>query len=38
MDAIKKLVSRETLLFYPNFNKTFVIHKDTSKLQLGTEN
>ena len=33
-DTIKKLVSRETLLFYPNFNKPFEIHTDASKLQL----
>ena len=30
-DTIKKLVSRETLLSYPNFNKPFVIHMDASK-------
>ena len=34
-DTIKKVVSRETLLSYPNFNKPFVIHTDASKLQLG---
>ena len=34
-DTIEKLVSRETLLSYPNFNKPFVIHMDASKLQLG---
>ena len=33
--TIKKLVSRETLLSYPNFNKAFVIHTDASTLQLG---
>ena len=27
-DIIKKLVSRETLPSYPNFNKPFVIHTD----------
>ena len=32
----KKLVSREALLFYPNFNEPFEIHMDTSKLQLGS--
>ena len=32
--TIKKLVSRETLLSYPNFNKQFVIHTDASKLQF----
>ena len=31
-DTVKKLVSRETLLSYPNFNKTFVIHMEASKL------
>ena len=34
-DAIKKLVSRETLLSYPNFNEPFEIHTDASKQQLG---
>ena len=34
-DTIEKVVSRETLLSYPNFNKPFVIHTDASKLQLG---
>ena len=34
-DTIKKIVSRETLLAYPNFNKTFEIHTDASKTQLG---
>ena len=33
--TIKKLVSRETLLSYPNFNKLFVIHTDVNMLQLG---
>ena len=32
----KKLVSREALLFYPNFNEPFEIHVDESKLQLGS--
>ena len=31
-DKIKKLVSRETLLSRPNFNKTHVLHMDASKL------
>ena len=31
-----KIISREILLFYSNFNKPFVIHMDASKLQLGT--
>ena len=34
LDTIKKLVSRDTLLSYSNFNKTFAIHTDASKLQL----
>ena len=34
-DKIKKLVSRETLLSYPDFNKPFEIHTDASKVQLG---
>ena len=34
-DTIKDLVSQETLLFYPNFNKPFIIHRDTRELQLG---
>ena len=34
-DAIKKIVSRETLLSYPNFNEPFEIHTDASKQQLG---
>ena len=35
-DTIKKLVSRENLLSYPNFNKPFEIHTDTSKQQFGS--
>ena len=31
----KRLVYRETLLSYPNYNKPFVIYTDASKLQLG---
>ena len=34
-DAIKRAVGRETLLAYPDFNKTFDIHTDASDLQLG---
>ena len=34
-DEIKKVVSRETLLAYPDFNKIFEIHTDASKSQLG---
>ena len=32
---MKKLIAKETLLTYPNFNKTFDIHTDASKVQLG---
>ena len=32
---IKKVISRETLLAYPNFDKPFDIHTDASKTQLG---
>ena len=35
--TMKKLDSRETLLSYSNFNKPFVIHTDTSKLELGED-
>ena len=34
-EEIKRIVSRETLLTHPNFSKTFEIHTDTSKQQLG---
>ena len=34
-DDIKRIISRETLLAYPNFNKPFIIHTDASKTQLG---
>ena len=34
-DDIKKVVSRETLLSYPDINEPFEIHTDASKLQLG---
>ena len=34
-DAVKKIISRETLLSYPNFNEPFDIHTDASDLQLG---
>ena len=34
-EPIKKLVSRETLLSYPNFNYPFEIHMDASKVQMG---
>ena len=32
---MKKSISRETLLVYPNFSKSFVIHTDAFKVQLG---
>ena len=32
---IKQILSKETLLAYPDFNRTFVIHPATSVLQLG---
>ena len=35
-DTIKMLVSKETMLSYPNFNKPFEFHTDESKLQLGS--
>ena len=35
-DIIKKVISRETSLFYSNFNESFEIHIDASKLQLGS--
>jgi hypothetical protein len=34
-ETIKKIISKETLLAYPNFNETFDIHTDASHLQLG---
>ena len=37
-DDMKKIVSRETLLSYPDFNEPFKIHTDASKLQLGAVN
>ena len=35
-DNMKKLVSRESLISYPNFNESFKIHTHASKLQLGS--
>ena len=32
---MKKLIAKETLLTYPDFNLPFDIHTDASKLQLG---
>ena len=34
-DTVKKVISRETLLVYPEFNKPFDIHTDARDLQLG---
>ena len=34
-DEMKKAITRETLLAYPNFNEVFDIHTDTSLYQLG---
>jgi hypothetical protein len=32
---MKRIISREVLLSYPDFSKTFVIHTDASNTQLG---
>ena len=32
---MKKILSKETLLLYPDFNKPFEIHTDASNTQLG---
>jgi hypothetical protein len=34
-EIIKKVISKETLLVYPNFNETFQIHTDASHRQMG---
>ena len=34
-DEMKKVISKETLLAYPDFNEEFVIHTDASYTQLG---
>ena len=34
-EDMKKLIAKETLLTYPNFNKMFELHTDTCKVQLG---
>ena len=34
-DRIKKVISRETLLAFPDFNKEFHIYTDASDYQLG---
>ncbi len=33
--AVKRIISKETLLAYPDFSKPFVIHTDVSHTQLG---
>jgi RNase H-like domain found in reverse transcriptase len=33
-ENVTRLITKETLLTYPNFNKTFEIHTDASKVQL----
>ena len=33
---MKRVMARETLLAFPDFNKTFVIHTDASLTQLGS--
>ena len=34
-DTMKRIMARETILAYPDFNLPFEIHTDASKLQLG---
>ena len=34
-DAIKRVIGREVLLGYPDFNAPFEIHTDSSKLKIG---
>ena len=34
-DKIKRIMARDTLLTYPDFNETFKIHTDASAFQLG---
>ena len=34
-EGIKRILSRNTLLTYPDFNETFKIHTDASTFQLG---
>ena len=35
-EEIKRILARDTLLNYPDFNETFKIHTDNSALQLGS--
>ena len=34
-DKIKRIVARDTLLTYPDFNENFKIHTDARNLKLG---
>ncbi len=34
-EQMKKIIAQETMLAYPDFSKSFTIHTDASKLQLG---
>ena len=34
-DTMKRIMARETILAYPNFDKPFEIHTDASAYQLG---
>ena len=34
-DKVKQILSKETMLAFPDFNSPFVIHTDASKTQLG---
>ena len=34
-DAIKRVIGREVLLAYPDFNSPFEIHNDAPKLKIG---
>jgi len=34
-DTMKRIISRETLLVYPDFSQPFVLHTDASHKQLG---
>ena len=35
-DTIKRIVARDNLLAYPDFNEEFKIHTNTSDFQLGS--
>lgn len=35
LTRIKEICAKDTLLFYPNFSKTFDIHTDASEYQMG---